>query len=142
MGKPRPTKIQSYVLAYGIQLAIIDYLQLMEGDKANGREQEVSSISRGLKLIAKELDIPIIALSQLNRGVEQRGGQKRPQLSDLRESGAIEQDADVILFLHCPENYKITEFENGDSTENITEVIIAKHRNGPTGEVKLKNNVS
>jgi replicative DNA helicase len=125
---------------YGIEAIVIDYLQLMTGtsDTRGNREQEVSTISRNLKAISKELDVPIIALSQLNRAVETRGGTKRPQLSDLRESGAIEQDADMVLFIHRPEYYGFNEDEQGNSTKNIAEIIIAKHRNGPTGDVKLK----
>lgn len=113
------------------KLIIVDYIQLMAGktNKNSNREQEISSISRGLKVIAKELDVPIIALSQLSRGVEARAD-KRPLLSDLRESGAIEQDADLVAFLYRPEYYKIKEFEDGDSTEGMGEVIISKHRNG------------
>jgi len=102
------------------------------------REQEVSTISRGLKAIAKELDVPIIALSQLNRSVEMRSGDKRPQLSDLRESGAIEQDADLVLFIHRPEKYGITEDSDGNSTKGLAEIIIAKHRNGAITDIQLK----
>jgi replicative DNA helicase len=128
---------------YDIQMIIIDYLQLMQG-KADGkgggnREQEISSISRALKQVAKELNVPVIALSQLSRAVENRpGGSKRPMLSDLRESGAIEQDADMVLFLYRPEYYGLEQDENGNSTAGIGEVIIAKHRNGETGTVPLK----
>jgi replicative DNA helicase len=124
-----------------IQIIVIDYLQLMTagGDNKSGnREQEVSVISRSLKALSKELNIPIIALSQLNRSVETRGGSKRPQLSDLRESGAIEQDADVVAFIHRPEYYGFDTDENGQSLKGIAEIIIAKHRNGAVGEVKLK----
>ncbi|NOZ47265.1 MAG: replicative DNA helicase [Chlorobi bacterium] len=124
-----------------IQLIVIDYLQLMTmgGDsRGSSREQEVSTISRSLKAIAKELNIPIVALSQLNRSVETRGGDKRPQLSDLRESGAIEQDADMVLFVHRPEYYRIDVDEDGNSLKGIAELIIAKHRNGAVGSVKLK----
>lgn len=128
---------------YDIQMIIIDYLQLMQG-KADGkgggnREQEISSISRALKQVAKELNVPVIALSQLSRAVENRpGGSKRPMLSDLRESGAIEQDADMVLFLYRPEYYGLDQDENGNSTAGIGEVIIAKHRNGETGTVPLR----
>ena len=124
---------------HDVQLIVIDYLQLMSGDSVGGnREQEIASISRALKGIAKELDVPVIALSQLSRAVETRGGEKRPQLSDLRESGSIEQDADIVMFLYRPEYYKITEDENGNSTIGTAEVIIAKHRNGSLETVPLK----
>jgi replicative DNA helicase len=128
---------------HDIQLIVIDYLQLMSGDTKGGgqggnREQEIASISRALKKIAKELNIPVIALSQLSRAVETRGGDKRPQLSDLRESGAIEQDADMVMFLYRPEYYGITEDEEGHSTAGVGEVIIAKHRNGSLDTVKLR----
>lgn len=123
---------------HGIQLIIVDYLQLMRGDTGGNREQEIASISRALKGIAKELNVPVLALSQLSRGVETRGGDKRPQLSDLRESGSIEQDADMVIFLYRPEYYKITVDEEGMPTQGMGEVIIAKHRNGQTGSVKLK----
>jgi replicative DNA helicase len=129
---------------YDIQMIIIDYLQLMQG-KADGkggsgnREQEISSISRALKQVAKELNVPVIALSQLSRAVENRpGGSKKPMLSDLRESGAIEQDADMVLFLYRPEYYGLDQDENGNPTAGIGEVIIAKHRNGETGSVPLR----
>lgn len=124
---------------HNIQLLIVDYLQLMTGrdDKSGNREQEISQISRSLKAIAKELNIPVIALSQLNRSVEKREN-KEPHLSDLRESGSIEQDADMVLFIHRPEYYKIYEDEKGNSLEGIASIIIAKHRNGPVGEVNLK----
>ncbi len=124
-----------------IRAVIIDYLQLMTagGDNRGGnREQEVSIISRSLKALAKELNIPIVALSQLNRSVETRSGSKRPQLSDLRESGAIEQDADVVVFIHRPEYYGFETDDEGQSLKGIAEIIIAKHRNGPIGDVKLK----
>ncbi|WP_026952425.1 replicative DNA helicase [Algoriphagus mannitolivorans] len=127
---------------HDIQMIVIDYLQLMSGDTKGGgggnREQEIASISRALKKIAKELSIPVIALSQLSRAVETRGGDKRPQLSDLRESGAIEQDADMVMFLYRPEYYGITEDEGGASTAGVGEVIIAKHRNGSLDNVKLR----
>ncbi|WP_026953905.1 replicative DNA helicase [Algoriphagus vanfongensis] len=127
---------------HDIQMIVIDYLQLMSGDSKGGnggnREQEIASISRALKKIAKELMIPVIALSQLSRAVETRGGDKRPQLSDLRESGAIEQDADMVMFLYRPEYYGITEDEEHNSTQGVGEVIIAKHRNGSLDTVKLR----
>ncbi len=123
---------------HDIKLIIIDYLQLMSGPKsAASREQEIAHISRSLKALAKELNVPVIALSQLSRAVEQRGGDKRPILSDLRESGSIEQDADVVLFLHRPEKYNITVDEDGNSTEGIAEIIVGKQRNGPIGHVKV-----
>jgi len=136
------TKARRLVREHGISCIIIDYLQLMNASGMNfgSREQEVSMISRSLKGLAKELNIPIIALSQLNRGVENRQGNegKRPQLADLRESGAIEQDADMVCFIHRPEYYKILEDERGNSLKGIAEIIIAKHRNGATGDVRLK----
>lgn len=126
---------------HDIQMVIVDYLQLMTtgGDNSRGnREQEISTISRSLKSIAKELNIPIIALSQLSRAVETRGGDKRPQLSDLRESGAIEQDADMVLFIHRPEYYGFTQDAEGNATNGLAEIIIAKHRNGAVGSVNLR----
>lgn len=125
---------------HDIQLVIIDYLQLMSGggESRGNREQEISNISRSLKSLAKELNIPIIALSQLSRAVETRGGTKRPILSDLRESGAIEQDADMVCFIYRPEYYKITEDEKGNSTDGLAEIIIAKHRNGALEDVPLR----
>ena len=127
---------------FGIEIIIIDYLQLMTaGSDAKGgnREQEISYISRSLKGLAKELNIPIIALSQLSRSVETRAsGSKRPMLSDLRESGAIEQDADMVLFIYRPEYYGLTEDENGNSTKGRAEVIIAKNRNGSLEDVPLR----
>jgi replicative DNA helicase len=131
-------KCRRLKLQHDIGVVIVDYLQLMTAgtDGRGNREQEVSLISRSLKAIAKELDIPILALSQLNRSVESREG-KRPQLSDLRESGAIEQDADLVLFIHRPEYYGITEDENGNSLLGIAEIIVAKHRNGSVGDVQL-----
>ncbi len=122
-----------------LDLAMVDYLQLMTGPANPGsREQEVSSISRSLKSIAKELEIPIIALSQLNRSVEVRGGSKRPQLSDLRESGAIEQDADMVLFIHRPEKYGMMTLENGAPSKGVAEIILSKNRNGPVDDVFLR----
>jgi len=125
---------------HDIELIIIDYLQLMTAGstKAGNREQEISSISRSIKEIAKELNIPIVALSQLSRSVETRGGEKRPMLSDLRESGAIEQDADIVAFIYRPEYYGLTSDEQGNSTVGTGEIIIAKHRNGSLGSVNLK----
>lgn len=125
---------------YDIQVIIIDYLQLMSGpgDSKGNREQEVSTISRALKGIAKELNVPIIALSQLNRSVELRSGSKRPQLSDLRESGAIEQDADIVCFIHRPEKYGMDVDEDGNSTRGMAEIIVAKHRNGAIGDITLR----
>jgi replicative DNA helicase len=135
-------KCRRLKMQHDISMVIIDYLQLMSGNagdsKGSNREQEISNISRSLKSIAKELSIPIIALSQLNRSVETRGGDKRPQLSDLRESGAIEQDADMVTFIYRPEYYQITQDANGNSTAGIAEIIIAKHRNGALETVPLK----
>jgi replicative DNA helicase len=124
---------------HDIQLIIVDYLQLMTAgsDKGN-REQEISTISRSIKTIAKELNIPIIALSQLSRAVETRGGDKKPMLSDLRESGAIEQDADIVSFIYRPEYYDLDQDEEGNSLLGIGQVIIAKHRNGALDTVSLK----
>ena len=131
-------KCRRLKMQHNISAVIVDYLQLMTAgmDGRGNREQEVSLISRSLKAIAKELDIPIMALSQLNRSVESREG-KRPQLSDLRESGAIEQDADLVLFIHRPEYYGITEDDNGNSLLGVAEIIVAKHRNGSVGDVQL-----
>ena len=128
---------------HGIKLIIIDYLQLMTtgiNNKAGNREQEISTISRNLKALAKELDVPVIALSQLSRAVETRGGTKRPILSDLRESGAIEQDADIVSFIYRPEYYGIDEWddESRSPAEGQAEFIMAKHRNGSLENVKLK----
>ena len=124
---------------HDIQILVIDYLQLMTaGGKGGNREQEISMISRNLKAIAKELDIPVIALSQLSRAVESRGGDKRPMLSDLRESGAIEQDADIVSFIYRPEYYGVEEWEDGKPTAGQGELIIAKHRNGSLEDVRLK----
>ena len=125
---------------HDIQLIIIDYLQLMQAsiDKGGNREQEISKISRDLKALAKELEIPIIALSQLNRSVESRKESKVPQLSDLRESGAIEQDADMVMFLYRPEYYGINNDEMGNPIEGETHIHVAKHRNGSTDTVKVR----
>jgi replicative DNA helicase len=136
------TKARRLVREHGVQLILIDYLQLMNasGMSFGSRQEEVSNISRSLKGLAKELNIPIIALSQLNRGVEQREGNegKRPQLSDLRESGAIEQDADMVCFIHRPEYYKIYQDDKGHNLRGMAEFIIAKHRNGAVDTVMLR----
>ena len=131
------SKARRLVSSAGVKAIVIDYLQLMTGppELKGMREQEVSTISRSLKSIAKELNIPIIALSQLSRAVETRGGARRPQLSDLRESGAIEQDADLVLFIHRPEYYGI---EDDPSMKGMTEIIIAKHRNGEVCDVPMR----
>ena len=124
-----------------MDLIVIDYLQLMTvgGSKTQGnREQEISTISRSLKSIAKELSVPVIALSQLSRAVETRSASKRPQLSDLRESGAIEQDADIVSFIYRPQYYTISEWEDGEPSDNQAEIIIAKHRNGSLEDVRLR----
>jgi replicative DNA helicase len=137
------TKCRRLKAKNDIQMIIIDYLQLMSGEgnskgSSGNREQEIASISRALKNLAKELAVPVIALSQLSRAVETRGGDKRPQLADLRESGAIEQDADMVIFLYRPEYYKIDEDEMGNPLKGIGEVIIAKHRNGSLDTVQLR----
>lgn len=138
-------KCRRLVMQYGVKIIMVDYLQLMtanSGNKASGtREQEIATISRSLKAIAKELNVPVIALSQLSRTVESRPG-KRPQLSDLRESGAIEQDADIVSFIFRPEYYKIDVWDNDppesqSDTKNQAEIIIAKHRNGATADIRL-----
>ena len=126
-----------------IELIVIDYLQLMTGDSSGkgpsgNREQEIAQISRALKQLAKELDVPVIALSQLNRSTETRGGNKKPQLSDLRESGAIEQDADQVMFIYRPEYYQITQDDQGNSLVGMGEIIMAKNRSGSLENVWLK----
>jgi replicative DNA helicase len=128
---------------HGIKIIMIDYLQLMTAggsQKGGNREQEISTISRNLKALAKELNIPVIALSQLSRAVETRGGSKRPLLSDLRESGAIEQDADIVSFIYRPEYYKIDEWDDEERTPTAgqAEFIVSKHRNGGLDEIRLK----
>lgn len=131
------SKARRLVSSAGVKMIVIDYLQLMTGppELKGMREQEVSAISRSLKAIAKELNVPIMALSQLSRAVETRGGAKRPQLSDLRESGAIEQDADIVMFIHRPDYYGMAE----DPTQvGYTEIIIAKHRNGQVCDVPMR----
>lgn len=135
------TKARRLVREKGVQVIMIDYLQLMNanGARFGSRQEEVSTISRSLKGLAKELDIPVLALSQLNRTIEGREGidGKRPQLSDLRESGAIEQDADMVLFVHRPEYYRIFTDEKGNDLHGKAQIIIAKHRKGGTGDVLL-----
>ena len=135
------TKARRLVREHGVKIIMIDYLQLMNanGMRFSSRQEEVSTISRSLKGLAKELDIPILALSQLNRGVESREGieGKRPQLSDLRESGAIEQDADMVVFVHRPEYYRIFQDDKGNDLHGKAEIIIAKHRKGRTDDVLL-----
>ncbi|QCX53413.1 replicative DNA helicase [Elizabethkingia sp. JS20170427COW] len=132
-------KCRRLVMQHGVKIIMVDYLQLMTASTGKGvgnREQEISTISRSLKAIAKELNVPVIALSQLSRSVENRPG-KRPQLSDLRESGAIEQDADIVSFIYRPEYYKIDQWEDETPSANQAELIIAKHRNGSTEDVRL-----
>ena len=134
-------KCRRLKMQHDIQMVIIDYLQLMSGGSDNqkgNREQEVSAISRALKGMAKELNVPVIALSQLSRAVEVRGGTKRPQLSDLRESGSIEQDADQVAFIYRPEYYDILEDEEGQSLKGIVEIIMAKNRHGSQDTIKLR----
>lgn len=133
------TKCRRLKSEHDIGLVVVDYLQLMTASvrESGNREQEIATISRGLKSLAKELNLPVIALSQLSRQVEQRGGDKRPQLSDLRESGSIEQDADVVCFLYRPEYYGITTTPDGESTAGLAELIIGKQRNGPVGTTRM-----
>jgi len=124
-----------------IGLLVVDYLQLMQGPKgAESRQQEIAMISRSLKGLAKDLNVPVVACSQLSRAVETRGGERRPQLADLRESGAIEQDADLVIFIYRPELYGIKSIDfkkDKVPTDGIAEIVVAKHRNGPTGSVLL-----
>jgi replicative DNA helicase len=133
-------KARRLVNKHNVGIIIIDYLQLMSGsgDKSSNREQEISNISRNLKALAKELNVPIIALSQLSRAVETRKESKMPQLSDLRESGAIEQDADMVMFIYRPEYYEVMNNEHGESTHGETHIRIAKHRNGSLETIKLR----
>jgi replicative DNA helicase len=133
-------KARRLVNKHKVGIIIIDYLQLMSGsgDRNNNREQEISNISRSLKALAKELNIPIVALSQLSRAVETRKESKMPQLSDLRESGAIEQDADMVMFIYRPEYYEVMSNDMGESTQGETHVRIAKHRNGQLDTIKLR----
>ncbi len=127
------TKARRLHSEHELDLIVVDYLQLMQGRNTENRVQEVSEISRSLKILAKELNVPVLALSQLSRAVEQRGGDKKPQLSDLRESGSIEQDADVVAFIYRDEMY-----HGQDSKKpHIAEILIRKHRNGPTGDIEL-----
>ncbi len=125
---------------HNIEMIVVDYLQLMVGqfEGRGNREQEISNISRSLKALSKELDVPILALSQLSRAVETRGGSKKPILSDLRESGAIEQDADLVMFIYRPEYYKIDQDEDGNPTAGVAEISIAKHRNGSLADIPLR----
>ncbi|MFR9649018.1 MAG: replicative DNA helicase [Rikenellaceae bacterium] len=134
------SKARRLKIHHDIKIIIIDYLQLMTGtsDTRGNREQEVAFISRTLKAIAKELNVPIIALSQLSRATEMRGGNKRPQLSDLRESGAIEQDADIVAFIHRPEYYGMHTLDDGTPTAGMAEIIMAKHRNGEVCDIPLR----
>jgi replicative DNA helicase len=125
-------KINRMMLKYKVQVVFIDYLQLINSQSTYSREQEVAKISRGLKNMAKEFNIPIVILSQLNRDCESRAN-ARPKLSDLRDSGSLEQDADVVIFVHRPEYYDIKEMYNKTSSVNKAEIIVAKQRNGPTG---------
>jgi len=134
-------KCRRLKLNHNIQMVVIDYLQLMRagGDNKNGnREQEISTISRSLKALAKELNLPVIALSQLNRSTETRNSSKRPQLSDLRESGAIEQDADIVAAIYRPEYYGIEQDDEGNSLQGVAEIIFLKHRNGPLETIQLR----
>ena len=127
------TKARRLQAEHDLDLIVVDYLQLMQGRSPENRVQEVSEISRSLKILAKELNVPVLALYQLSRAVEQRGGDKKPQLSDLRESGSIEQDADVVMFIYRDEMY------NGKDSKkpHIADILIRKHRNGPTGDIEL-----
>ena len=133
-------KVTEMVTEHKVEVIFLDYIQMMSGIKERGvnREGEISEISRNIKAMAKEFDIPFIAIAQLNRAVEQRGGDKVPVLSDLRESGAMEMDADVVMLVYRPEYYGIKEYSGGASTAGMADIIIAKQRNGRTGRVSLK----
>lgn len=132
------TKARKWLREEGLDILFIDYLQLINGDGKGNREQEISIISRSIKALAKELEIPIVPLSQLSRTVESRGGDKVPQLSDLRDSGAIEQDADMVMFIYRPEYYGLTQDADGNSTSGVAKTIIAKNRNGQLGDIDLR----
>lgn len=133
------SKCRQLKMQHDIGFVVVDYLQLMVGERLRGdsRDVEIGTISKGLKNTAKELGVPVIALSQLSRDNEKRGGSKRPLLSDLRESGNIEQDADIVMFIHRPEYYGVTEDSNGNSLNGVAEIIFAKHRNGAVGTEEL-----
>jgi len=130
-------KAKELVKKNGVKAVFLDYIGIMKTTKEQNREREMSVLSQGLKQLSKELNIPIIVLSQLSRNVEHRGKDKIPILADLRDSGSLEQDADQVYFIHRPEYYKIPQFSDGMPTENMAEIICAKHRNGPTGSVRL-----
>jgi replicative DNA helicase len=122
----------------GLGILLIDYLQIMQPPpEAESQQQAIATISRQLKSLSKELNIPVVALSQLSRAVETRGGEKKPQLSDLRDSGAIEQDADTVMFIWRPAQYKVGQEEVDEVEQHLAEIIVAKQRNGPTGKVQL-----
>jgi replicative DNA helicase len=130
-------KVRGMIHTHDIKILAVDYVQLLNSNR-DSREQQVAEISRTCKAIAKEYGIPVLGLSQLNRSCEYRSGwNKRPQLSDLRESGAIEQDADVVISIFRPDYYGLETYPNGEGTEGITELAVLKHRNGPTGMKKL-----
>ena len=130
---------KKHALKHDLRFIYIDYLQLMTNNiKGSNREQEISSISRGLKQLAKELKIPVVALAQLSRSVEQRGGDKRPFLSDLRESGSIEQDADTVQFLYRPEYYDLMEDAEGNSTQGLGYLMVAKNRHGAVRDIPMR----
>jgi replicative DNA helicase len=122
---------------HDIGMVIVDYMQLIRGGRHDSRQEEISFISRSLKALARELHTPVVALSQLSRAPEQRGGDRRPMLSDLRDSGAIEQDADLVMFIYRAEMYKSVLDSDDSADEGAAELILAKHRNGPTGTIKL-----